>query len=189
MTLDEDCTKAVEKALGIPGLISREDMEFLYKLACCKGNIVELGCYLGRSTAVLLQAAAVSKAQLTSIDIFNPFEVTPQGSAEAWSENLVGLGLEPPSLLQMSTDEAATVYGDEISFLFIDADHGKAAVAQDLTNWTPKVKVGGIVALHDMWLHHRTGVAQATVEWWRRQGGNWRFMEQRGLTIAFRRAA
>ena len=36
-----------------------------------------------------------------------------------------------------------------IDFLFIDADHSYEAVKADWNGWSPKVRKGGYIALHD----------------------------------------
>ena len=47
-----------------------------------------------------------------------------------------------------SFDVAPTVH-EIVDLLFIDADHTYDAVRQDWSDWVPKVRKGGIVALHD----------------------------------------
>lgn len=45
--------------------------------------------------------------------------------------------------------EAAESWRDEIDFLFIDGDHSYEGVSRDWREWTPHMKVGGHVVLHD----------------------------------------
>lgn len=186
--------RALAIAHQIPGLYRQSEAAFLYRLARRRGNLVELGCWMGRTTAILLQAAAIWSAQLTTVDAFTAM---PNGrkaaTAKRWAANLKKVGLTPPRLLEMTTDEAAEVYPRElsISLLFIDAAHGREAVDRDLANWTPRIKVGGIVALHDMFFPSITGVCQAVVAWWCAErdeaGPKWKLIGQQDYTIAFRR--
>ena len=37
-----------------------------------------------------------------------------------------------------------------LDFLFLDGDHSEEAVESDLSAWLPKVKPGGVVAMHDI---------------------------------------
>jgi predicted O-methyltransferase YrrM len=190
----KEVKRALEVAAKIPGLYRQEEAAFLYRLARRKGNLVELGCWMGRTTAIILQAAKVWGAELTTVDAFTPM---PNGRTAAtpdrWRANLRKAGLEPPALLAMTTDEAAKVYpaDREIAFLFIDANHELQAVASDLANWTPRIKVGGVVALHDMFYPSITGVASAVAAWWEAErDGNtprWEFVGQHDFTIAFKR--
>ena len=45
---------------------------------------------------------------------------------------------------------APKYYDDEsLDFVFIDADHSYDIVIKDISNWYPKVKIGGVIAGHD----------------------------------------
>lgn len=48
-----------------------------------------------------------------------------------------------------SLDAARLVADASLDFVFIDANHRKAFVLDDLAAWTPKVRAGGIIAGHD----------------------------------------
>jgi len=51
--------------------------------------------------------------------------------------------------IREKTDVAVKRFGDQsIEFLHIDADHSRAL--EDFILWAPKVKVGGVVTLHDV---------------------------------------
>lgn len=184
--------RAVRVAWKIPGQFRLNEARFLYPLARRRGQIVEIGCYMGRSTAILVQAASVWRAQVTTIDPFTPLpNGVDQANADLWANNLRRAGLEPPELLEMTSDQAAKKWAGAINCLFIDGDHSYEAVRNDLANWTPRVQVGGVVALHDMWFPSITGVAQAVTEWWIREREDsrprWACLGMQDLTIAFRR--
>ena len=186
--------QALAIANQIPGLYRRGEAAFLYRLARRRGNLVELGCWMGRTTAILLQAATVWGAELTTVDAFTPMPSQRKASTpKRWRANLKDIGLTPPDLLAMTTDAAAEVYSNEqiITLLFIDANHTREQVSRDLSNWTPRIKIGGIVTLHDMFYPSITGVCLAVVDWWStaRDGKSaaWEYIGQRDYTIAFRR--
>jgi predicted O-methyltransferase YrrM len=186
--------QALSIANQIPGLYRQEEAAFLYRLARRRGNLVELGCWMGRTTAIMLQAAAIWGADLTTVDAFTPMPNQRKAATPIrWRANLKKVGLKPPKLLVMTTDEAAEVYSKEqnISFLFIDAAHGRDAVSADLANWTPRIKLGGVVALHDMFFPSITGVCQAVIDWWCVErddaGAKWEILGLRDYTIAFKR--
>lgn len=174
----------------IPGNYGRAEGRFLYRLARRKGNLVEIGCWQGRTTAIIQMAAEKWGASLTSIDVFgsehmpppyNKFEHTP----EAWRANLRGIGLQPPELLAMTSDDAAEVYDKPIHLLFIDGDHSEAQVRRDLEKWTPKMVRDSYLILHDLWFPSIRGVARALAKWW--DGSKWKMIDQVGYTIAFRK--
>ena len=65
-------------------------------------------------------------------------------------------------ILQMTTAEAAGQVEDaSLDFVFVDGDHSTEGVSADVTNWRPKLKVGGMMIGHDWNLRSvREGVAQ-----------------------------
>lgn len=184
--------RAIGLAWQVPGLFRRQEADFLYRLARRKGNLVELGCWQGRTTALLVQAAKIWGARVTSVDAFTAMpKHLDRSSAALWAQNLSRIGLTPPELWELTTAAAAPRYTEEIALLFIDANHSEAGVRKDLAQWTPKVKVGGVVALHDMFQPSITGVAKAVVNWWSserdQEQPRWELMGLRDYTIAFRR--
>jgi predicted O-methyltransferase YrrM len=190
----QEIHQALSIAYQVPGLYRRGEGAFLYRLARRKGILVELGCWMGRTTAILLQAAAVWGAQLTTVDAFTPMpSQRKRATPKHWRANLEGIGLAPPTLLAMTTDEASTVYPQEqnISLLFIDALHTREQVRRDLANWTPRVHIGGVVVLHDMFYPSITGVCMAVADWWTDERDKlkprWQYIGQRDYTIAFKR--
>lgn len=178
--------------MKIPGQIREDEAAFLYRQARRKGHMVEIGCLFGRSTSVLVRAASVFAAHLTTID---PFFKTPNtktdASPELWRKNLQDQGLTPPDLLQMTSHEAAKLYKNEISFLFIDGGHNYETVRQDIEDWVPMVRETGVVAFHDMFAPHIDGVTKAVSEWWLSEYENkemkWALEAMDNFTIAFRR--
>ena len=190
----EEIKMALDKSFRIPGLYRRQEAAFLYKLARRKGKLVELGCWMGRTTSIMLQASRIFHAQLTTVDAFTAMPNDRKAATpERWQKNLKKIGLTPPPLLAMTTDEASNIYPpyQDIAMLFIDANHSLEAVTADLIKWTPRVKVGGFVALHDMFFPSITGVCQAVTNWWcsyrDEKGPIWEYIGQRDFTIAFRR--
>jgi hypothetical protein len=48
-----------------------------------------------------------------------------------------------------------------LDFVFIDGDHRFDPCVQDLIRWTPKVRQGGMVLMHDYCAFSRAGVMKA----------------------------
>ncbi len=192
MTISDEARNAARLAMKVQGQIRYSECVYLYRLARRISNVAEIGCLQGRSTAVLVQAAKVFKANVTSVD---PFYFTPgmkiQSSPEIWRKNLEGIGLKAPELLAMESHEAAKVYDKEIGFLFIDGNHDYEHVKEDIADWAPKIKVEGVIAFHDMFMPRISGVAQAVTEWWLGmfdiRNVTWKLEGMVNFTIAFRR--
>ena len=51
-----------------------------------------------------------------------------------------------------------------LDFVYIDANHNKEFVKEDIEIWYPKVKIGGIIGGHD-YGPHEPGVIEAVDEW------------------------
>jgi hypothetical protein len=60
--------------------------------------------------------------------------------------------------------EAAKVLPDDLSFVYIDANHSYHHTLQDLTTWWPKIKPGGILAGHDLFSMTHPSVTGALVK-------------------------
>jgi hypothetical protein len=74
-----------------------------------------------------------------------------QAKFDAWGvearSRLAPFGCE--ILKQTSLEAAAAIQDRSLDFVYLDADHGLAPLINDLAAWTPKVRVGGILAGHD----------------------------------------
>ena len=182
---------AALKALDIDGWLTIKEAEVLYSLVVsekCK-TIVELGSWKGRSTSWLMAAASRVEGTVYAIDHF-------KGSAEHkaspdlpnlrsdFDANIrrvkMRLGLPDSCLSVMATDSllASLHFGDEtVDLIFIDASHEYEAVRADLMAWMPKIKQGGIIAMHDInfdgpkRVFHEFGGICGSIDslgWWRK---------------------
>ena len=67
------------------------------------------------------------------------------------------------SHLPQTKKEVETILGGRpIDVLFIDGDHSKEGMLQDYADYSPLVRVGGIIAVHD--IHYLPSVAEAWAE-------------------------
>lgn len=160
---------AIYLARAIQGWLSDPEADRLYKLA--KNNtpeinpvVVEIGSWKGKSSSVI--AAGLRGKQNARLFCLDPFGIdeNPEYQERYYSslletENDV-LAVFKRNLQQCGVASIATPikgYSFEIidgwttpiDFLFIDANHEYEAVLRDFVLWSPLVKVGGIVALHD----------------------------------------
>lgn len=135
--------------------IKDHEAELLYQAAkLSRGLIVEIGSYMGRSTAYLaLGTQAGFRQPIVSIDPWRaPVEVH---LFETFQRNIARLGVNGAvTPIRMPSAEAyrlkipAEAWTCGIELLFIDGDHLEAGVTLDL-RWIERVNVGGVVAFHD----------------------------------------
>lgn len=74
-------------------------------------------------------SARIEQAYRTAVDRLKPFHCT---------------------ILRMTSLQGAQNVPDgSLDFIYLDANHSEAFVAQDLSAWVPKVRSGGVVSGHD----------------------------------------
>ena len=108
-------------------------------------KVVEIGTYTGRSTSVYLQVAEALHLDIHLIDClyWNP----EHASTTFWKMIVTHFNTIPFTYHKMTTD--ALYWEDGIDFLYIDGWHLSPEVNRDFAKWTPFVKPGGILAVHD----------------------------------------
>lgn len=132
-------------------------------------QIVEVGCWLGRSTSYIARLCHARGATLTCVD-------TWAGSSDrfdaAYREQLAGrdieaefrahltaLGVTPQIRREPSLTTAQSFLPGSVDLVFLDASHDYAAVAADLAAWRPTLRPKGVLAGHDFGERHPGVVA------------------------------
>ncbi len=126
----------------IDGWMATEALQWLFETAMMMDNIVEIGCWLGRSTHALLTGCP---GTVYAIDHFqgSPSE---RGSAHApaktrdiGSDFLKNVGHFPNlKLLKMESIEAAKQFEPKsVDMVFIDGEHTYEAFNADFQAWVP----------------------------------------------------
>jgi predicted O-methyltransferase YrrM len=122
------------------------------------GILCEIGCWTGHSTAILAKHSETIGTKMIVVDNFGGNEGTPlieyardNSVKEIFLENMRELGLlDSINLFDMNSNEAHKYLDNEsLSFLFVDAGHTYEQVKNDLNNYIPKVKSGGVICGHD----------------------------------------
>ena len=124
-------------------------------------RFMELGTYKGNSICYLADKISeysdLDEMEIYTIDTFNPTST----SSNTWKQekdlremcysNIEKLGMtDYVTIVIGKSHDLSFTYEDEyFDFVFIDADHKYESVKQDIDDWYPKVKVGGILAGHD----------------------------------------
>lgn len=137
--------KLAENTFG--GLAGQEVELFRKFITGMEGEGVEIGCLDGYSTAHILEC---SKLKLTSIDPFIPDSMAAHLIGQ---EERVVFNVQPWAdrftLVKDYSWNVVVGWDRMIDFLFIDGDHTLQNVLRDFDEWTPLLKRGGILAMHD----------------------------------------
>jgi predicted O-methyltransferase YrrM len=132
------------------------------------GTFIELGAWLGKSSAYLCDKA--TGKQITIIDTWkgSPNELTTTHAlatqVDIYQMFKANMGDRKYKAIKSTSKAAASKFKDEsIDVVFIDLTHTYEAVKEDIELWLPKVKKGGYLAGDD---YHQNwqGVIQAVDE-------------------------
>lgn len=172
----------------IPGFFDFQDIyDQAVEEAGDGARFVEIGAFLGKSTAYMAEKIRASKKDIAflTVDSWNPVQYArwwedvranppapwpveelygkPLQNAFWYCMEQVSNGLQ--QVLEMSSVDASKMFRDKsLSFVFIDADHLYPAISADIAAWRGKVKPGGILAGHDYRVASWPDVARAVDE-------------------------
>lgn len=149
------------EAIGVTGFLHCSELEQLIDLACGK-DILEIGSYRGLSAWGMAQTAR-------SLWCIDTFRACTNGQRQESSLQTLDAFLHAVSRYRnvhhfVGTSEQAHAQAHPINgntelgsfvphgqfdMIFIDAMHTREDVLADLQRWYPRVKDGGILAMHD----------------------------------------
>ena len=115
-------------------------------------TIVEVGVYEGAST-VLLAVNADSDAKIYGIDPMFPGRL-----GICWGEMVAKHSTKSARstgrvrFVKLLSHEASDQVAGLVDFMFIDGDHSLDGIRRDWETWAPRIRIGGIMALHDSFL-------------------------------------
>jgi predicted O-methyltransferase YrrM len=155
--------------LDIPGWLSPQDATELYdavlSLRSERPVIVEIGSHLGKSSMVLAQALRKKGGGI--LHCIDPFDASGDSGAqhlyekrqaelginllEAFKRNMARYGvLSFVRPIKGFSHIVAKDFSGEIDMVFIDGNHDYEAVKNDFLDWSPRLREGGVIALHDV---------------------------------------
>jgi hypothetical protein len=112
------------------------------------GDAVEVGTHRGEFAKAFLD-----RWEGRTLFCVDPWGVPPGYDREAdllACRKLLGPHAGRVRLVRHLSAEAAPLFADgSLDFVYIDGDHERPSVDQDLSLWWPKLKAGGILAGHD----------------------------------------
>ena len=153
-------TEAWAKASFIGGWLGRPGAELLFELAGAvpEGqDIVELGSYLGRSTAFLALGAG-SGVTVHAVDPHDQ-DLTRETTGASLTNTVdlfrmhmdeVGVADRVCAHRQVSLDAARSYAGRPIGLLFVDATHTEEAVVEDGRAWSAHLAPRCLVSFDDI---------------------------------------
>ncbi len=128
------------------------------------GRFLEVGCWLGRSTACfgLLAQQAQKEIEINVVDTFTGTETEPCKSLHApvleahggnlrkvFTANMRACGV-PARIFEGKSVDAASQFPDgSLDAVYLDGDHSSCGMWDDLKAWVPKVKPGGVICGDD----------------------------------------
>lgn len=115
---------------------------------------IEVGTQYG--TSAVMWCEEIPGLKLTCVDSYAGKRARPYESAKQLAETY---GYE---LLKMTSMEAVDRFDEcSVDFVHIDGDHRFDACVQDIVRYAPKVKIGGLVIIHDYFPFKQAGVIKA----------------------------
>lgn len=130
----------------------REDV---YRLIPRGGVIAELGVEYGYNAAIIDWIC--NPVELYLIDAWRHFDGHYEPNPSQKEQDAIynaatdsAFAREHIIVIRSTTHEAVKDFDDDtFDLVYVDACHLYADVKQDMTDWLPKVKIGGILAGHD----------------------------------------
>ena len=168
----------IKVAQEVKGFLPQNEADALYSAATSlevKGPLLEVGSYCGKSTIYLGSAAQQMGRVLYALDHHRGSEENQSGWEHHDPELIdkrIGVmdtlpffrlaifdaGLEDSVVALVGQSEViANNWATPLAFLFIDGGHGDDPAKADFNGWVPKVKEGGLLAIHDVFPDEEDG--------------------------------
>jgi hypothetical protein len=153
-----------ERPIIKPKFRRRHMADLFRELGFKKG--AEIGVAWGRFSEVLCKA--IPGLELYCVDPWSIQHDDPRHKKnhdENYAEASRRLKKYNATLMRMRSMDAAACTADEsLDFVYIDGNHNYGHVKDDITEWSKKVKIGGIVSGHDYYRFKNAGVIEAVDE-------------------------
>ena len=168
----------LEVAEAVKGFLPKNEAAALYDAAVAvevDGPLLEVGSYCGKSSVYLGYAAQSIGRVLYALDHHRGSEENQAGweyhdpelidkqkgvmdTLPYFRDAIFAAGLEHVVIALVGhSGVIARNWTTPLSFLFIDGGHGEEPAKADFNGWVPKVKEGGILAIHDVFPNPKDG--------------------------------
>ncbi len=156
---------------AVKGFLAEDEAEALYNYAAeasKSGAILEVGSYCGKSTIYLGCAAKPNNGVVFAVDHHRGSEEHQLGEEyhdadlydasvelvdtfKDFRKNMRAADLDDTVIPIVSSSKvAAKMWHTPLAMVFIDGGHSFEAAEMDYRSWAPQVKIGGILAIHDL---------------------------------------
>lgn len=139
-------------------MASRDDIGLVLNDMGLTGIGAEVGVAFGENAEQILM-----KSNLKTLLLIDPWDYVPDQSSVGYGDmikdwngcyeyclNKLAPMKDRTSILKMSSLDASCIIADgSLDFVYIDANHMSPFVDQDLEQWYPKVRSGGVFGGHD----------------------------------------
>lgn len=147
------------ESIGVTGFLHCDELQSLVELAAGK-DVLEIGAFQGLSA----WGMAITAHSVFSVDTFSANSAGQQQMGHLTTlddylravsryrnvHHFVGTSEQAHAQAQTRNDENGSfVPHGQFDMIFIDAMHTREDVLADLQRWYPRVKDGGILAMHD----------------------------------------
>ena len=121
-------------------------------------DVLEIGCWIGHSTAAICLALEKTSGRLTVVDTFDGagsmlsvYAKRGFNVKEEFIKNMTEIGVMDRIRVLHGTSDAMVreVEDGSQDLIFIDGDHRYSQVKRDIRNYLPKLRPGGIICGHD----------------------------------------
>lgn len=127
----------------------------------------EIGVQLGKfSEYIVKNAPSVTLYCIDPWDVYDKSKATLESQTRNYEQTVARLA---PYIAQRkvyllknkSLDAVKEFANGELDFVFVDGHHIFDACVMDIIAWSPKVKIGGMIAVHDYCPMRHSGVMEA----------------------------
>jgi predicted O-methyltransferase YrrM len=191
--MDDHLIRAARQAIGFMPEPEGMALHTAGLSAARLGPLLEIGSYCGQSAIYLGAAARACGTVLFSVDhhrgseeqqpgqqYFDPRLLGPDGRIDTlptFRRTLAATGLE--SVVIPVVGDSATIsthWATQLGLVFIDGGHSEEAAQADYAGWSPFLRAGGLLVIHDVFPNPAHG-GQAPFHVFRRALASGQFQE------------
>ncbi len=132
---------------------TREDLAILFRRWGLNAG-VEVGTYKAEYASLLLRSNP--DLRLVCVDPWRAYNGVTQEQEDSYYDIACHalMGLNVIVIRRPSLETVGEFADASLDFVYIDGDHAFDAAVQDIIQWSPKVKTGGLVLVHDYWVNN-----------------------------------